>query len=113
MSKTLKTRPLGVRIFDKRDHGVSAKEYHNHENGRECDLPEARWKHQEEHLENVESDRNEVCHWEFSYNGHNICGCRMCTSHHERKEENVKDRHKAKDELHRYNVDEIVEDDLI
>lgn len=80
MSKTIKTRPLWVRMADSTDKAVGAVAVHNHI-GRDCDLPDRTYR-------GISQQNHYGCHYEFAYNGVNVCGCKMCTSHYERKHEN-------------------------
>lgn len=100
MSRTRKTRPLQVRMADVKDYGVGYEEVHNHIDGRECDLPE----NINSKVLNPDSlkyiENNVSCHYSFTYQGVNICGCKMCTGHDIRKHENRKQRHAAKQGLH-------------
>lgn len=105
MSRTNKTRPLHVRMADPNDHGVGYIEVHNHINGRECDLPETpNAKTMEgktdspEYLVPYKTTR--PCHYSWTYEGTNLCGCRMCTGHDLRKQDNRKSRHDSKHDLH-------------
>lgn len=104
MSKTLKTRPIDIRMFDKRDNGLVLVERHNHKDGRECDLPERNIKANIEHVTNLEHP-SESCRWDWQYNGHGVCGCAMCTGKFSRKWENRKDRHATKTEIHKALLD--------
>ncbi len=101
MSKTYKTRPLSVRMHDRKDHGVGIEEYHNHVN-RECDLPTRDYQANLVHIEENEKNDgwlHEICHWSFTYTGKGLCGCKMCTEQIFRKAENRKERHRVKQEL--------------
>lgn len=103
MSKTLKTRPLHVRILDPKDHAVGIAEHHNHEKGF-CDLPERTAKAIEErHEEMVRGEypfkTRQTCRYDFTYTGVGICGCNLCTGQDERKLKARKTRHVAKDVL--------------
>lgn len=104
MSRTRKTRPLHVRMADPKDHGVGYVEVHNHADGRECDLPEHPLAKDME--DKVTSPMGSIiqphrpCHYSFSFNGHGLCGCRMCTGHDEHIRGNRKSRHDAKHDLH-------------
>jgi len=103
MSKTLKTRPLHVRILDPKDHAVGIAEHHNHEKGF-CDLPERTAKAIEErHEQLVNGDypfkTRETCRYDFSYTGVGICGCTMCTGQDSRKLKARKTRHAVKETL--------------
>lgn len=103
MSKTLKTRPLHVRILDPKDHAVGIAEHHNHEKGF-CDLPERTAKAIEErHEEMVKGEypykTKETCRYDFAYTGVGICGCTFCTGQEGRKMKARKTRHVAKDVL--------------
>lgn len=103
MSKTLKTRPLHVRILDPKDHAVGIAEHHNHEKGF-CDLPERTAKAIEDRYEVILNGdypfkHRETCRYDFSYTGAGICGCVMCTGQPARKMKARKIRHTAKDTL--------------
>jgi hypothetical protein len=104
MSRTRKTRPIPVRMADPKDNGVDYVEIHNHVNDRECDLPESVV---DKAMVNMVGGQfiifksTKPCHYSFHYNGHNICGCRMCTQHYEHRAERRKERHEAKSELNR------------
>lgn len=115
MSKTRKTRPLHVRMADPKDNGVGYIEVHNHVSGRDCDLPES---HDAKGIMSsytgpfVEAV-NRPCHYSWEYKGKNLCGCRMCTGHDYRIQENRQERHQIKEKLneikktHEYEDDEI------
>lgn len=113
MSRTRKTRPLHVRMVDPKDNGVGYTEVHNHVNGRECDLPD---KHDpktiaESYTGPFASPENRPCHYSFEYKGKGLCGCKMCTGQVERRAENRKKRHLAKQELHATIVNHSYEED--
>lgn len=99
MSKTIKTRPLWVRLSDPRDKTVGVTESHNHVKGF-CDLPENNPKAIQDHYDDLREHSTHsyksACKYLFSYQGANICGCRMCTGHDYRKQENRKNRHENK-----------------
>lgn len=103
MSKTLKTRPLAVRILDMKDHTVGSKETHRHQKGH-CDLPEHNIKalmEREDELNNGEYPykRSESCTYDFAYTGVGICGCKLCTDQFGRKKGVRRTRHKMKSDL--------------
>jgi hypothetical protein len=103
MSKTLKTRPLHVRILDPKDHAAGIEEHHNHEKGF-CDLPERNAKAIEERYEALRSGEypfknSETCRYDFSYTGVGICGCILCTGQPWRKQSTRNTRHAAKETL--------------
>lgn len=116
MSRTRKTRPLHVRMADPKDHAVDIVEIHNHINNRGCDLPE---NHDPKTIEDSygspywASQEDRPCHYGYFFNGTNVCGCRMCTGHDYRIQENRKERHHTKEKLneikkaHDYDGDEI------
>lgn len=105
MSKTIKTRPFWVRQSDDQDKGVKVKEVHNHIN-RDCDLPEKTPK-------GILEQNHYGCHYEFVYNGHNVCGCKMCTAQFERKQENRANRLVRKRTLSRVLKDSSYEEEAI
>lgn len=96
MSRTRKTRPLSVRIADKEDKKVGHVEVHNHIN-HDCDLPAslAEAVKTDAWLEARKTGRV-PCHYSFTYTGHGVCGCKMCTNQLERKTENRRVRHESK-----------------
>lgn len=105
MSRTRKTRPLHVRMADPNDNGVGYIEVHNHVNGRDCDLPESpNAKTMEGKTDPPEYavpyKTTKPCHYSWTYQGTNLCGCRMCTGHDLRKQDNRKTRHESKEGLH-------------
>lgn len=86
MSKTDKTRPPWVQ----QHHGESpTRPYHRcHKDPSKCDLPA------EPPLEHWSSAPDTTCYWGYgTYDGTNICGCKMCTMQAERKADNRKQRH--------------------
>lgn len=91
MSKTLKTRPLRVRIMDSKDHKVDYSEHHDHTGGRECDLPE---KNEFKH-----GDVETVCYYTFKYIGVNLHACDMCSDNVAIRQENRSNRHETKKKL--------------
>ena len=91
MSKTYKTRPLDVRIADPNDHGVDAKEHHNHADGELCDLPES----PREALKLPHTN----CHYEYAYNGHGLHSCPLCTDKFGRQKKRRRERREAKETL--------------
>lgn len=105
MSKTFKTRPLYVRIFDRKDNGVKRKAVHQHEGGRECDLPNPDVKSNLAHNEDPALYRK--CYWNWSYNGRGVCGCPQCTRKYEHKEENRHFRRGAKKEIEQALIEEV------
>lgn len=75
MSKTIKTRPLVVRLAPTGD--LVAREIHNHQNS-ECNLPPRT-------VEGMTNSKaSSGCYWTFSHDGTNVCGCKMCTRQVER-----------------------------
>lgn len=76
MSKTWKTRPLMVRMADKRDTGAGIQESHDHTQG-SCDLPGS----PEEQM----SQTGTTCRYYFKYTGHKICSCNLCSDKFERR----------------------------
>lgn len=71
MSKTTKTRPYNVRLFDKKDKNFKMRIEHNHEEG-ECDLSEPNFE------ANHEGQQGKRCRYVFEYAGVNICACISC-----------------------------------
>lgn len=103
MSKTLKTRPIHVRMFDHKDKGLSLIEVHNHQDGKECNLPPKGVSANHDHIEEngfFHSHLSTICHWQWQYNGHGVCGCNMCVNKFENRWERRKNRHEIKRELH-------------
>ncbi|MBC9706055.1 MAG: hypothetical protein H9W81_13985 [Enterococcus sp.] len=103
MSRTIKTRPLHVRVMDPKDHSVGVEEIHNHTKGY-CDLPERTIDALNERYEllasgEYEVSRKDTCLFSFSYKGTNICGCLMCTGQMERKEKARRTRHETRTSL--------------
>lgn len=103
MSRTIKTRPLYVRVMDPKDHTVGVRETHRHEKGY-CDLPPRTIEALMERYEllgngTYEVSRHETCIYDFSYLGVNICGCVLCTGQFERKEKARKSRRSTKASL--------------
>lgn len=97
MSRTYKTRPLEVRMVDKKDNAVGVEEVHNHTYGRECDLPPYDAK---EIMNDPRESINNKCHYFFVYRGVSICSCHTCSGKEEYKAQNRKTRHQTKKELH-------------
>lgn len=100
MSRTIKTRPLTVRVMDPKDHTVGVRETHNHEKGY-CDLPARTIESLNERYEMLakgtyEVSRYDTCLYDFRYMGTNVCGCHMCTDHFERKISNRRSRHNTR-----------------
>lgn len=103
MSKTLKTRPLHVRILDPKDHTIGLAEHHNHTKGY-CDLPERTIQALSEREEQMAKGeyphrRKESCSYDFSYKGVGICSCLMCSDRIGRKKKARKVRHSIKNDL--------------
>lgn len=98
MSKTLKTRPLSVRMLDKRDNSVGVTEIHRHNKGF-CDIPARTIKAVQEQHEATDFERGKSCSYDFTYKGINICGCKMCTAQDYRKQKNRRGRHNEQMEL--------------
>lgn len=96
MSKTLKTRPLYIRMFDYRDKGMELIDIHNHENGRECDLPAKNAHDNAEHIASNGGSSAGLCFWDWAYNGHGVCGCAMCTNRFDNRWDRRRDRHTTK-----------------
>lgn len=94
MSKTRKTRPLIVKIFDPTDKSVDIAESHSHEDGLECDLPSR--KDLKAIIDAHQKGIYTRCDYTFSYVGKNLCGCKQCTGQDDRKIERRKTRHSAK-----------------
>lgn len=103
MSRTIKTRPLVVRMLDPKDHSVGVSELHRHDKGY-CDLPARNIDAVLEREELLRSGEYEVpysetCDYSFSYVGVEVCGCAMCTEQDERKAKARKTRRETKVEL--------------
>lgn len=94
MSRTLKTRPLFVRLADEKDKGVGYIEVHNHKN-RGCDLPQDLIPKNTFYNSKVRVE-DIPCHYTWLFTGTNLCACNMCTGHEEHKRENRKNRHEDK-----------------
>ena len=92
MSNTLKTRPLSVRMADPNDKGVDYIEVHNHAD-RECDLPGSTL---DKVVYGPVRPTQAPCHYSWTYTGHNLCGCKMCTGQVERKLNARRVRHEGK-----------------
>lgn len=105
MSKTLKTRPLRVRIVDSKDHKVDYIERHDHRGGRECDLPE---KNEAKH-----GDVETKCFYDFKYIGVNLHACDMCSNNVDIRQENRSDRHETKKKLREAAKDESIADEVV
>lgn len=108
MSRTYKTRPLEVRMLDKKDNAVGVQEVHNHKNGRECDLPPYDAK---EIMNDTRKGIYNKCHYFFVYRGVTLCPCNICTGKEEHKAENRKSRHTSKIELHKSIIEHTYEED--
>lgn len=77
MSRTWKTRPLKVSMWDSSYKKIKMKAYHDHRNGA-CDLPD-----------NYKDDRvnswpnsnwyRMACSWGFVYTGRSTCACPGCS----------------------------------
>ena len=94
MSKTWKTRPLDVRVHDRRDRGAHGVEVHDHADG-VCNLLE-----EEPTNTTVTSFAMPgKCAIVWEYNGAGVCGCRMCTDHYERREDRRRRRWASKQQL--------------
>lgn len=76
MSKTLKTRPISVRMADKGDKGVGIQEVHDHRDGKVCDLPEMTDTKVYQHNVTFLSGN---CHYQWEYVGVNVCACNVCS----------------------------------
>lgn len=105
MSKTTKTRPFWVRQADINDKDVKVVEVHNHIH-RDCDLPVKTPK-------GILGQNHYGCHYEFVYNGHNVCGCKMCTGQFSRHQENRAKRHTRKLDLGRVAKDIAYEEEAV
>ncbi len=94
MSRTVKTRPFWVRMADSHDKAVGAVAVHNHID-RDCDLPEKTYF-------GIANQNHYGCHYDFSAQGVNVCGCKMCTGQDERKHKtrvNRQNRHQMNTKL--------------
>lgn len=95
MSKTDKTRPYWVRLFDQPQNYLEA---HDHVNG-VCDLPDRPAADSSSNTWWGSWLRHECGYtWSaaFCYSGEGQCGCRLCTGYHTRREERRRDRHDAR-----------------
>lgn len=105
MSRTDKTRPVTVRMLDSHDNKIGIHEYHNHVKGF-CDLPPRDPKaiegQHDEIMHNPELTFGQTCHYDFSYKGSNMCGCKLCTGQAWRKEERRAKRHNSKVSLKKH-----------
>lgn len=64
-----------VRVTDKNDKGVNLTEEHDHRKS-ECTLPESA----DAQLKLTHDEALAlICHYNWGYNGHGVCGCPMCT----------------------------------
>jgi len=105
MSKTVKTRPFWVRMGDTKDKAVKAVANHNHVN-RECDLPEKT-------PEGILEQNHYGCHYDFAYNGVNVCGCKMCTAQLDRKHKARVNRQIRKQTNHELVKDSSLEEGIV
>lgn len=101
MSRTFKTRPISVRIADKRDTDISHKEHHDHVD-RECDLPPD--------LKVAIGAEPTVCHYEYEYNGHGLHSCALCTDKEGRVRDRRRERRTVREQL-RKELHDIPEED--
>lgn len=104
MSKTDKTRPLDVRMMDPKDNAIGMAERHDHRKG-VCTLPERNVKAERAAQENNNGHWTD-CYYIWTYQGVNMCGCKMCTDAEPRREERRARRHQVKTQL-RTNLKEI------
>lgn len=89
MSKTYKTDPYWVYPLREDKHkGMHVEEMHDHSKG-PCDLPAEIPKDGSAWLDTQ-------CWYRMDYGYTNMCGCRMCTQYHWRKEEREKSRREGK-----------------
>lgn len=94
MSRTYKTQPWKIRMFNHKDHGVEAEARHDVEcelGTSECDLPE---------YGKQSTEFETRCLWLPTVTK-NQCGCPMCTMSEESKAERRASRRSAKVQLKR------------
>ena len=82
MSRTDKTAPVWVRVMNRPSY---LEEFHDHTNGRECDLPAER----KPTDQSPWGGRGLGCRWvashEFMCDRENWCGCPLCSDTDNRK----------------------------
>lgn len=95
MSRTDKTQPFHVRLWDGTLHRVAV---HDHRDGI-CDLPADL----AEDLNQIDLNGGfmprDACHWEFHYTGVRTCGCDLCRDADGLRDERRTDRHRMRREL--------------
>lgn len=91
MSRTDKTQPFAVRLWD---GTLTRVAFHDHRNGI-CDLPAS---YREERERTGETSRRGVhgCVWIFHYTGMNVCPCEMCHGGDWLRRARRADRHRAR-----------------
>ena len=102
MSRTHKTKRYTIQMYQKH---CPVEEVHDHSK-EACDLPEFNPKDMETRTR---------CYWTWGYNGKNyFCGCRLCTGHNERIQNNRRDRKYAKQRTHDWTKDpELYDEEVI
>lgn len=92
MSRTDKTQPFRVRMWDGTLHRVAV---HDHRDGI-CDLPADL----AEDLDQLDLDdgflQRDSCHWEFYFTGTFPCGCALCRDSGGLRDERRADRHRVR-----------------
>lgn len=90
MSRTHKTKPLGVKACQNLTKPIAR---HNHKNG-VCDLPELK-------PDNIWSYRTNSCFWDVDWsNPVSHCSCRTCSGYEYKKSNNRRGRKYIKQKLH-------------
>ena len=95
MSRTEKTQPFRVRLWDGTLHRVAV---HDHRDGI-CDLPATVHEDLEQVEDTVGSMARGSCHWEFQYTGTRTCCCPLCHDADGLRDERRADRHRNRREL--------------
>lgn len=95
MSRTDKTQPYPVRLWDGTLHRVAV---HNHVDGI-CDLPQSLDEELAQYAANGGYLDRAACHWEFQYTGINTCCCNLCRDPARRRAERRADRHRVRRDL--------------
>ncbi|WP_284976293.1 hypothetical protein [Arthrobacter sp. efr-133-TYG-104] len=95
MSRTEKTQPFRIRLWDGTLHRLAV---HDHRDGI-CDLPTTI----QGDLEQVEDKDGLMarwsCHWEFQYTGTNTCCCPLCHNADGLRDERRAERHRNRRDL--------------
>lgn len=105
MSRTDKTDPLDVKMWDRFNKGIGIEENHDHSKG-ECDLPKTYQEYRKRSWPNKDWFKYN-CAWTWTYLGKHVCCCSLCHKNHwteDKAADNNSSRMELRDMVKLYNA---------